>query len=69
MLKNGTNIGSNILVDITADHASVPFIYGIMINCAKTWDGTQRERRDSLLNCLSLMDLQIMSHLKDMERP
>jgi hypothetical protein len=40
------------------DHASAPFIYGIMINCAKTWDGTLRERRDSLLNCSNLMDQQ-----------
>ncbi|KAJ6673070.1 DIMETHYLANILINE MONOOXYGENASE, partial [Salix koriyanagi] len=41
------------LVGITADLASVPSIYGIMIRRAKTWDGTQRERRDSLLNRLS----------------
>jgi hypothetical protein len=35
---------------LLVDHASAPFIYGRMIECAKTWDGTLRERRDSLLN-------------------
>ncbi|KAJ6985879.1 hypothetical protein NC653_023722 [Populus alba x Populus x berolinensis] len=43
---------------LLVDHASAPFIYCRMIECAKTWDETLRERRDSLLNCLNLTDQQ-----------
>ena len=34
-------------------------MYGTMINSARIWDGTLRERRDFLLNCLSLTSLVI----------
>ena len=34
-------------------------MYGTMINSARIWDGTLRERRDFLPNCLSLTSLVI----------
>ncbi|KAF2302378.1 hypothetical protein GH714_035383 [Hevea brasiliensis] len=65
MWKNGINIRNDIQGPITRDHALLLFIYGTMINSAKTWDGTQREREDSLLNCLSHMDPWIMFRLSE----
>lgn len=51
----GMNTWRHTLGNTTGDPALVLFIYGTMINSAKTWDGTPKERRDLWLNYLSLM--------------